>query len=183
MRADSKPDNRNELARMIAEACHLTGSFKLRSGQLSDYYFDKYRFEADPTLLTRVAQALVPLLPEDTELLAGLELGGIPIATMLSSITGIPARFVRKASKPYGTMTLAEGGEIAGFRLTIVEDVVTTGGQILDSVKQLRALGGEMNTVLCVIQRNQFADESMAVFAEEGLELRSLFEEAELLSN
>ncbi|TDJ40600.1 MAG: hypothetical protein E2O61_01125 [Gammaproteobacteria bacterium] len=61
--------------------------------------------------------------------------------------------------------------------------MVTTGGQILDSVKQLRALGGEMNTVLCVIQRNQFADESMAIFAEEGLELRSLFEEAELLSN
>ena len=116
---------------------------------------------ADPIPDNR--KALVPLLPDDTELLAGLELGGIPIATMLSSITGIPARFVRKASKPYGTMMLAEGGEIAGFRLAIIEDVVTTGGQILDSVKQLWALGGEMNTVLCVIQRNQFADEPMAI--------------------
>ncbi|MCZ6852353.1 MAG: orotate phosphoribosyltransferase [Gammaproteobacteria bacterium] len=182
MRADPIPDDRNELARIIAQTCQLTGSFKLRSGQFSDHYFDKYRFEADPALLSRVAQALAPLVPDDTELLAGLELGGIPIATVLSGITGISARFVRKARKPYGTMALAEGGEIAGKRLTIIEDVVTTGGQILDSVKQLRTLGGEVNTVLCVIQRNQFAGEATAVFAEEGLELRSLFEEAELLA-
>jgi len=175
------PHDRTELARSIAQICHLTGSFKLRSGRISDHYFDKYRFEADPIVLAKVAKALLPLIPEDTELLAGLELGGIPIATTLSCLSGIPARFVRKIRKPYGTKALAEGGEIAGKRLTIVEDVVTTGGQILDSVKQLRSLGGEVNTVLCVIQRNQLGSENLAVFAEQGLELRSLFKEADLL--
>ncbi len=174
------PDDRSELARTIAGVCHLTGSFKLRSGQLSDHYFDKYRFEADPTILPRVAQALASLIPDDTDLLAGLELGGIPIATTLSCLTGIPARFVRKTRKPYGTKALAEGGEIAGKRLTIIEDVVTTGGMILESVKQLRALGGEVSTVLCVIQRNRLAGENLASV---GLELRSLFQEADLLKS
>ncbi|TDJ35565.1 MAG: orotate phosphoribosyltransferase [Gammaproteobacteria bacterium] len=172
------PDDPTELARLIEEVCHLTGSFELRSGRISDHYFDKYRFEADPIVLAKVARALVPLVPDDTQLLAGLELGGVPIATMLSSFTGIPTRFVRKERKSYGTRALAEGGELAGKRLTVVEDVVTTGGMILESVKQLRALGGEVNTVLCVIQRNQRAGENLAV---EGLELRSLFQEADLL--
>src|SRR4029079_14414609 len=99
----------DELAQRVNSIARLTGTFTLRSGQVSTEYFDKYRFEADPVLLADIAAALVPLLPHETEVLAGLELGGVPIATALSLHTGLPAAFVRKEAKSYGTAQLAEG--------------------------------------------------------------------------
>src|SRR5687767_6910299 len=95
-----------DLARRVGEACRLTGSFTLRSGQVSDTYFDKYLFEADPALLRDVADAAVALIPAGTEVLAGLELGGVPVATALSLATGLPVAFVRKEAKKYGTAKL-----------------------------------------------------------------------------
>jgi orotate phosphoribosyltransferase len=167
----------SDLARRVYESAHLTGTFTLRSGQVSTEYFDKYRFEADPTLLRAIAEAMAPLVPEDTEVLAGLELGGIPIVTMLSQVTGLPAAFVRKEAKTYGTCQLAEGGEIGGRRVTVVEDVVTTGGQVLLSCAELRARGALVDTVLCVIDREAGGTEA---FAEIGLALRPLFTMTEL---
>ena len=92
-------------------------------------------------MLRTIAEMLAPLLPPDTEALAGLELGGVPIATMLSQVTGLPALFVRKEAKTYGTCRLAEGGEVDGRRLTVVEDVVTSGGQVVTSCGDLRERG------------------------------------------
>src|SRR3954469_3218905 len=120
---------RVDLARAIRDRSRLTGDFTLGAGATSHEYFDKYRFESDPVLLREIADALVPLVPPDTELLAGLELGGIPIVTMLSQATGLAAVFVRKAAKEYGTCRFAEGAEVGGRRVTVVEDVVTSGGQ------------------------------------------------------
>ena len=170
-------DERAALARDLYEAAHLTGTFTLRSGTVSDQYFDKYLFEADPALLDRIASALVPLVPTGTEALAGLELGGIPIVTALSRTTGLPARFVRKEAKTYGTCRLAEGGEVDGVRLTVVEDVVTTGGQALVSCADLRERGAVVEHVLCVIDRESGGPEA---FAEVGVELRPLFRMSEL---
>ena len=165
------------LASRVYDAAHLTGTFTLRSGQTSTEYFDKYRFEADPVLLRDIADALAPLVPDGIDALAGLEMGGIPIATALSLATGIPARFVRKEAKTYGTCLLAEGGEIEGQRLLVVEDVVSTGGQVLLSTADLRERGAKVDTVLCVIDRRP---EGSDVFAEEDLELRALFTMADL---
>jgi orotate phosphoribosyltransferase len=170
-------DDRTALARDIFATAHLTGTFTLRSGAISTEYFDKYLFEAHPVLLGRIAEALAPLVPEGTEALAGLELGGIPIATRLSAVTGLPALFVRKEAKTYGTCRLAEGGETAGRRLTVVEDVVTSGGQALASCADLRAGGAEVATVVCVIDREAGGREA---FADEGLQLRALFTMSEL---
>lgn len=114
--SSSAPMTKPELARRIGGLCRLTGQFRLRSGLVSSSYFDKYLFESDPVLLDAVAAHLVDLLPPSTEVLAGLELGGVPIATALSLRTGLPAAFVRKAAKPYGTAKLAEGVEIIGRR-------------------------------------------------------------------
>jgi orotate phosphoribosyltransferase len=166
-----------ELARRVHQTAHLTGSFVLRSGRTSTEYFDKYLFEADPVLLRDVAAALVPLVPDDVDALAGLELGGIPIVTMLSQTTGLPALFVRKAAKEYGTRRLAEGGEVDGHRLVVVEDVVTTGGQVLASCAELRSRGAVVDTVLCVIDREAGGTEA---FAAEGLDLRALFTRSQL---
>ena len=90
------------LAGAVYAASHLTGTFTLRSGVTSTEYFDKYRFEAEPVLLRDIADALAPCCPADTEALAGLELGGVPIATMLSGHR-TAALFVRKEAKTYGT--------------------------------------------------------------------------------
>ena len=143
-----------ELARRIYATAHLTGEFVLRSGQTTGEYFDKYRFESDPVLLDAIAAAMVPLVPADTEVLAGLEMGGIPVVTALGRHTGLPCAFVRKEAKAYGTRRLAEGAETAGRRVTIVEDVVTTGGQIVLSTEQLRSQGATITHALCVINRN-----------------------------
>src|SRR5579862_4579426 len=106
--------DRDDLAAAIGRACRLEGEFRLRSGQLSNVYFDKYLFEADPVLLAAVAEQAAALLPPGTEVLAGLELGGVPVATALSLHTGLPMALVRKKAKDYGTMKLAEGASLDG---------------------------------------------------------------------
>src|ERR1035438_5016047 len=113
------------IARRIYDTAHITGDFTLRSGAKSHEYFDKYLFEADPKLLKDIAEAIAPLIPPGIDALAGLEMGGIPIATMLSQLTGLPVLFVRKKAKDYGTCKIAEGGRVRGRKLLIVEDVVT----------------------------------------------------------
>ena len=157
------------LARRVYDACHLTGSFRLRSGQVSTEYFDKYLFEAQPALLREVAEAMVALLPDECDVLAGMELGGIPIATVMSQLTGLPTVFVRKAAKEYGTARAAEGSAVAGRRVVVVEDVVTTGGALLSSCRLLRAEGAVLDWVVCAIDREQGGAENLAT---ESLRLR-----------
>lgn len=169
--------DRTRLAREIHGASHLTGRFVLRSGAVSHEYFDKYLFEADPRLLSAIGDALAPLVPDGAEALAGLETGGIPLAVILAQKTGLPARFVRKQAKSYGTAKLAEGGEIEGRRLLVVEDVVTSGGQLLASARDLRERGAIVDTALCVIDRQAGGPEALA---GAGIELRALFTMAEL---
>ena len=168
---------RTALAGRIAAVATLSGSFTLRSGAIADTYFDKYRFESDPALLRAVAAAMAPLVPDDTELLAGLELGGVPVATALSLATGVPAVFVRKEAKAYGTAKLAEGPDVDGRRLLVVEDVVTSGGQIVLSTADLRALGAVVTTAVCVIDREQGGADALA---EHDVELRSVFGRSDL---
>lgn len=169
--------DRDGLARVIYARTHLTGEFRLRSGAVSNEYFDKYLFESDPQLLRAIGEALVPLLPPDTDALAGLELGGVPLATMLSQLTGLPALFVRKEAKTYGTCRLAEGGEVEGRRLTVVEDVVTSGGQVVASCGDLRDRGAIVDHAVCVIDRESGGPKNLA---EIDVELRALFTMSEL---
>jgi orotate phosphoribosyltransferase len=141
------------LAADINAIAALTGTFLLRSGQTSSTYFDKYRFEGDPLLLKRLADEIVPLLPAEAEVLAGLELGGVPIATALSLATGKPAAFVRKEAKTYGTRLAVEGSAVAGKRVVLIEDVITTGGAVADAVKLVEDAGADVIGVLCAIWR------------------------------
>jgi orotate phosphoribosyltransferase len=117
-----------ELAKRIYDRAHLTGEFRLRSGVASSEYFDKYLLESEPALLRDIAAAMVALVPEDAEVLAGLELGGVPLATVVSQLSGLPTAFVRKRAKDYGTRRLAEGAPVARRRVVVIEDVVTSGG-------------------------------------------------------
>ncbi|TWP36972.1 orotate phosphoribosyltransferase [Leekyejoonella antrihumi] len=149
------PDDIHELAAALDQSARIRGEFTLRSGLTTNEYFDKYRFEADPLLLRQVAEHMVALLPADTEILGGLELGGVPIATLVSSLTGLPALFVRKEAKKYGTCKLAEGGDFAGRTITLIEDIVTTGGAVRNAALALRGLDATVHTVVCAIDRSE----------------------------
>ncbi len=160
------------LAARIQQCSQLSGTFVLRSGKTSDTYFDKYQFESDPKLLHAIAEELVHLLPANTEALAGMEMGGIPLATMLGYLTGLPVAFIRKEPKSYGTCRYAEGIGLAGKRFVIVEDVVSSGGAILDALSKLKADGCLPTRAICVIDRQTGGKEALAA---ESLELLGLF--------
>ena len=164
--------NKQEIAKKIYHTSHITGEFKLRSGQISNEYFDKYLFESEPSLLVEIAKLMNPLIPPGTEVIAGLEMGGIPVVTALSVESGIKAAFVRKQAKDYGTCKLAEGAQINGKNVCVIEDVVTTGGQIIESVRELRQRGAKVDAVLCVILRDEKA---VKVLADEGLTIFPAF--------
>ncbi len=169
--------DRADLCAAIFDRTHLTGEFLLRSGVTSHEYFDKYLFESDPVLLRAICEQLAPMVPAGTDALAGLELGGVPIATVLSQVTGIPAYFVRKEAKTYGTCRLAEGGDIDGKRITVIEDVVTSGGQVITSCGDLRERGATVEHALCVIDRESGGP---AGLADTGVTLHPLFTMTEL---
>jgi orotate phosphoribosyltransferase len=165
------------LAADIDAHCRLTGEFTPRSGQVASEYFDKYLFETDPTLLRRVAEQMVQLLPSDVDLIGGLEMGGIPLVTALSAETGLPALFVRKQAKTYGTCKLAEGPDVAGRTVTLIEDVNTTGGAVRDATNALRDAGATVELVICAIDRSPGEDNPLA---DVSLEIRSVLTKADL---
>jgi len=172
---------KQELCKEIYNVAHITGEFKLRSGVTSHEYFDKYQFESRPNLLkeigNKISETIIPGLQFD--MLAPLEMGGIPIATAISLLTGIDMVLVRKEAKEYGTCKLAEGSDIKGKKLLIIEDVVTSGGQIIISAGELRARGAIVEEAICVINREAGGEEKLK---DVGIKLHSLFTMTELKS-
>ena len=162
-----------ELALKLFNVCHLTGEFKLRSGKTSHEYFDKYKFESRPEILKEVAKQMAQLIPKDTEVLAGLEMGGIPVATALSLETGLPVSFIRKAAKDYGTCLFAEGADVKNKKVCVIEDVITSGGQVILSAEDLKSVGANLEYVICDINRG--GHEAYQKLRGSGLELKSLF--------
>ena len=170
--------NKEEIISEIKRVSVLNGTFTLRSGITSSQYFDKYQFESTPELLSNIAKEMVSLIPQGTEVLAGLEMGGIPIVTMLSYYSGIPATFVRKLPKKYGTEKIVEGASIKDKRVLIIEDVVTSGGQIKLSVEDLRSLGAMVDYTLCVIDREEGGIKNLH---SSNIKLISLIKKSELI--
>ena len=164
-------NDKAELALNIRRTSLLKGSFTLRSGVVSDQYFDKYLFESDPHMLRSIAEVMASLLPPDTEILAGLEMGGIPVVTALSQVTNLPSAFIRKEAKAYGTCKYAEGPSLADKKVVLIEDVVSSGGAILDALEKLRGDGIHPLAAICVIDRQTGGAENLA---KSGLELRSV---------
>lgn len=163
---------RSELIEQMKEIALLEGEFTLRSGKKSHWYFDKYRFEGIPQIMRSVAHHMARLIPPETDRLAGIELGGIPMCTALSMETDIPSLFVRKQAKEYGTTAQIEGVYEPADRILMVEDVVTTGGQAIMMIKQLRDAGLNIIGTVAVLNRNEGATEA---FAAENTPFWSLF--------
>lgn len=164
--------DRIRLAKQVKDCVQLSGTFILRSGAISNIYFDKYLFESSPGMLRQIAEEMATLVHPETDILAGLEMGGIPVATVLSQVTRLPTAFIRKEPKTYGTCKYAEGPDLRGRKVTLVEDVVSSGGAILDAVERLRRDHIEPIGVLCVIDRQTGGLENLR---SAGLGLRSVF--------
>lgn len=178
------PMTRAQVAQLIADACVLRGTFTLRSGRVSSYYVDKYLFSTRPEVLvplgTLFAHEIRRIAHEagvTIQRLAGAELGGIPLVTVASMATGLPAVFVRNAKKDYGTAKRLEGRLNQGDHVIFIEDVATTGGQALEAVKVLQDEGARVLAVIATIDRQEGARESVTAA---GVRFEALFTKAEL---
>jgi orotate phosphoribosyltransferase len=171
------------LAQALVEHAYLEGDFLLRSGKRSRYYLDKYRFETRPDLLKplgeRIAAAVQEHAPDATRL-AGPELGAVALAASASLQSGLPFIIVRKAAKEYGTAKRIEGPYEEGECICLIEDVVTSGGALLDSIEALRGAGLVVHTAVCVVDREEGGADALARHA---VRLRPLFRAGELLAS
>ena len=164
--------DKKSLGELLLQVSLLRGDFTLRSGRKSSFYFDKYRFETRPDLLRPVAEHLAAMLPKDVDRVAGAELGGLPLATAVALLTGLPFVIVRKAAKGYGTENRLEGEMRAGEHVVLVEDVATTAGAALSAVEALREAGAGKVSALVVLDRQEGAEQA---FRDAGVPYQALF--------
>jgi orotate phosphoribosyltransferase len=167
-----------ELARTLREVALLEGEFTLRSGRKSKYYLDKYLFETRPELLRELGKRFAKFVDDGTQRIAGAELGAIALAAAASLETGLPFVIVRNAKKAgYGTGKLIEGRLERGERVLLVEDVATSGGQVIEAAQTLQKEGAVVARVVVVIDRQEGAREAIEAA---GLRFEALFTTAEL---
>jgi orotate phosphoribosyltransferase len=152
---------RDELARRIAEVALLRGEFTLRSGRKSNYYLDKYLFETQPDILKELGHMFAQRVPDNVDRLAGPELGAISLAAAASMASGKPFVIVRNQKKGYGSGKLIEGTLKAGDRVLVIEDVLTTGGQVLEAVKSLEGAGARVEGIVGVLDRLEGARQNI----------------------
>ena len=144
---------RDELAKRIADVSLLRGEFILRSGRKSNFYLDKYRFETQPDVLSALGKLLAERVTSKVDRIAGAELGAVPLAIVTAMAAGKPCVFVRNQKKDYGTARQIEGLLNPGETVMIVEDILTTGGQVLEAAKTLKDSGAKIDRIVAVIDR------------------------------
>src|SRR6266550_8088247 len=166
------PMPRAQLLKRISDVALLRGEFTLRSGRKSNYYLDKYRFETQPDVLKELGKMLAERVTPDIDRLAGPELGAVALAAAASMESGKPFVLVRNRKKDYGTSKQIEGVLNKGERVLIIEDVLTTGGQVLESVAALREMGAVVERIVAIIDRLEGA---RANIEGAGLKFEALF--------
>jgi orotate phosphoribosyltransferase len=153
---------REELIKRIKETSYLEGDFTLRSGKKSKYYLDKYLFETRPDILAALGKEFAKYVTDDVTLIAGAELGGVALAAATALATGKNWVIIRNTKKGYGTGKLVEGVLNKSDVVLLVEDVATTGGQVLEAAKVITEAGATVKKIVCVIDRKQGAGENIA---------------------
>jgi orotate phosphoribosyltransferase len=170
-----------ELREALVSAAYLEGDFVLRSGKRSRYYLDKFRFETRPELLSPLGEAIATAArqfePEAVRLAAPV-LGAVPLAAAASLAGGLPFVIVRDEAKSYGTANRLEGAYEEGELVCLVEDIVTSGGALLEAIAAVREAGLVVRTAVCVIDREEGGADALARHA---VRLRPLFRAGELL--
>jgi len=148
-------DHRRSLAQMIMNKAFLSGQFKLRSGRVSNLYIDKYAVFSHPQLLDTITRYMASLVPPSVQIIAGREMGTIPLSIMLSQHTGLECAFIRKEAKKYGTQRVVEGVDIKGKNVLVLENIATSGGEVMTTTRKLRALGAVVTHALVVVDQEE----------------------------
>ena len=170
------------LGRDLVDAALLEGDFVLRSGKRSRWYLDKYRFETRPDLLRTLGERLadaIAMHEPDAARIAGPALGAVALAASAAMASGRPFIIVRGETKEYGTANRIEGPFEAGEVVCLVEDVVTSGGALLDAVAAVRAAGLVVRHAVCVVDREEGGTDALS---RVGVRLSSLYRANELLA-
>jgi len=152
---------KEQLIKRIKETAYLEGDFVLRSGKRSKYYLDKYLFETCPDILKALGEQFCEYITDDVTLIAGAELGGVALAAATAMASGKNWIIVRNSKKGYGTGKMVEGILNAGDVVLLVEDIATTGGQVLEAAKIITDAGATVKKIVCVIDRKQGAEENV----------------------
>jgi orotate phosphoribosyltransferase len=169
---------RQKLLDLFCQLAYQEGDFVLSSGQRSSYYINGKQVTLHPQGALAMARLLLPMLPEDTQAVAGLTLGADPIVSAVSVVSVyenrlIPALIIRKEAKGHGTMAYIEGPSLPqGAKVVVLEDVVTTGQSALKAVERLQAAGYTVDRVISLIDRLQGGG---ALYESAGLQFEALF--------
>jgi orotate phosphoribosyltransferase len=150
----------DELISRVKDLAVLRGTFTLRSGRTSDYYIDKYRFETQPDVLAAFGERFAKLAG-GVDRLAGPELGAVPLATAAALACGKPFVLLRNAKKDYGTANRIEGELNKGDKILLIEDVITSGGQVIEALAALREAGAVVDDVAVAIDREEGGREAI----------------------
>ena len=150
------------------------GDIILSSGATSMHYINCKPVALSNEGIKLIAPAMLKHVDPDSDAVAGVTLGGDPLATGVSITSPkLDALIVRKEPKGYGTQAMVEGPLLpTGTVVTLLEDVVTTGGSAVKAVKVLREAGYVVNKVVCIVDRRENGEDP---FTDEGLELVSLY--------
>ena len=174
---------KDELVKMLKENAYRKGEYTLSSGKKSDHYVN-----CKPVTLTGRGLTLTSMMlleHVNTRVVAGLTLGADPLVSGVAVCSALAMRLVdalivRKEAKGHGTQAWIEGPEIPeGTKITVLEDVITTGGSAIKAVKKLRDAGYKVDRIVAVVDRQEDSEADIAM-KEEGLELISLFTLKEL---
>ena len=177
---------REYLLRLLKENAYRRGEFTLSSGKKSEHYVNCKPVSLSGEGLTLIGTLFLDHVEEDSQAVAGLTLGADPLVSAVALTswldstrrTKLNALIVRKEPKGYGTGAWIEGKlPIEGCKITVLEDVTTTGGSSIKAVEKLRDAGYVVNRVITIVDRQEGADRAMM---DAGLELRSLFTLEEL---
>ncbi len=168
---------KQELAKRIKETAYLEGDFTLRSGKKSKYYMDKYLFETQPDILEALGAEFAKYVSGDVTLIAGAELGGVALAAATAMHTGKRWIIVRNSKKDYGTSKMIEGILNKNDVVLLVEDIATTGGQVLEAAKIITEAGAKIKKIVSVIDRKQGAGENIT---KAGYEFESILTKDDL---
>lgn len=115
---------------LINNGCIKYGSFKLKSNEISKYYFDMKSIVSYPSLLKKIGDEMFKNIGEECDLLCGVPLGGLPVCSYISTQYEIPMIMVRDEAKEYGTNKQIEGNYSKKNKCIIIEDVITSGGSV-----------------------------------------------------
>jgi orotate phosphoribosyltransferase len=170
--------SRDQLVNRLKEVALLRGEFTLRSGRKSNYYLDKYRFETQPDVLAELGRLFAErAISAKVDRIAGPELGAVALAAAASLASGIPFVLVRNQKKGYGGDKLIEGILQPGESVLLVEDILTTGGQVLEAAKALQAVGAKVTAICGVIDRMEGARQNVE---SAGYKFEALFTSLDL---